>query len=80
MQLAVKILWLIKKNQGLLKYRLHSLNLQVYFSNNWLRNLFNLFNIFFAKRQQILGRRNDSSKNVHSNNNKNDVMNPEYFK
>ena len=63
MQLAVKILWLIKNNQGLLKYSLHSLNLQVYFSKNWLRNLFNLFNIFFAKRQQILGLRNDSSIN-----------------
>ena len=32
--------------------------------------LFNLFNIFFAKRQQILGLRNDSSINVHSNNSK----------
>ena len=70
MQLAVKILWLIKNNQGLLKYSLHGLNLQVYFSKNWLRNIFNLFNIFFAKRQQILGLRNDSSINVHSNNSK----------
>ena len=41
--------------------------------------LFNLFNIFFAKRQQILGVRNDSSINVHSNNSKNDVMNPKYL-
>ena len=80
MQLAVKILWLIKNNQGLLKYSLHSLNLQVYFSKNWLRNFFNLFNIFFTKRQQILGLRNDSSINVHSNNSKNDVMNPECLK
>ena len=77
MQLDVKILWLIKNNQGLLKYSLHILNLQVYFLKNWLRNFSNLFNIFFAKRQQILGLRNDSSMNVHSNNNKNEVMNPE---
>ena len=79
MQLAVKILWLIKNNQGLLKYSLHSLNLQVYFSKNWLRNFSNLFNIFFTKRQQILGLRIDSSINMHSNNSKNEVMNPEYL-
>ena len=51
MQLAVKILWLIKNNQGLLKYSLHSLNLQVYFSKNWLlKKPFQSFQYFFRKK------------------------------
>ena len=45
MQLAVKILWLIKNNQGLLKYSLHGLNLQVYFSK-----IFQSFQYFFRKK------------------------------